>query len=124
MHAIYLERAYDQPQHSDAYRVLVDRLWPRGIKKDNLPLDEWLKSLAPSTELRKWFGHQVDKWPEFEARYQAELATHQDEVTHLWQLASQQPLSLVFAAKDRQHNNAVVIKAYLEAFNPHSSKLE
>lgn len=114
MSTIYCERAYDAPAQAGAYRVLVDRLWPRGIKKENLVLDEWLKDVSPSSELRKWFNHEVDKWPEFQARFEAELDTHKDALAALVERSNGKPLALVFAAKDTAHNNAVVIKSYLE----------
>lgn len=113
MKTIYCERAYDAPNHK-GYRVLVDRLWPRGIKKENLPLDEWLKEVAPSTELRQWFNHEVDKWPEFQIRFRKELKPHEAQLRSLLQQAGKQPLVLVFAAKDSEHNNAVVIRDYLQ----------
>jgi len=110
---IICERAYDEPRLENTYRVLVDRLWPRGIKKDNLPLDDWIKDIAPSTELRKWFNHETDKWPEFQTRFSKELDTHKDLLEGLQKKAGNKTLVLVFAAKDSEHNNAVVIKNYL-----------
>lgn len=115
MTVIHCERAYDSPAHKRAYRVLVDRLWPRGIKKEDLPLDDWLKTVAPSADLRKWFNHEVDKWPEFRKRYLAELSDHKAELEELLKKAGKQPLVLVFAAKDPDHNNAVVLKEYLQS---------
>jgi uncharacterized protein YeaO (DUF488 family) len=114
MKTIYCERAYDAPAHK-GYRVLVDRLWPRGIKKENLPLDEWLKDIAPSNELRKWFNHEVDKWPEFQKRFRKELDQHRDTLKALLKNAGKKPLVLIFAARDADHNNAVVIRDYLKA---------
>jgi uncharacterized protein YeaO (DUF488 family) len=116
MHTIHCERAYDAPTHK-GYRVLVDRLWPRGIKKENLPLDDWLKDIAPSNELRKWFNHEVDKWPEFQTRFRKELDTHQPQLKALLKQAGKQPLVLVFAAKDSDHNNAVVLRGYLQSLS-------
>lgn len=112
---IRCERAYDAPEKPEGYRVLVDRLWPRGIKKEKLALDEWLKEIAPSTELRKWFAHDVAKWDEFKHRFRAELDEHKPQLEALLQQAGNQPLVLVFAAKDTEHNNAVVIQEYLSA---------
>ncbi len=114
MTTIKLQRAYEKPQDTNGYRVLVDRLWPRGIKKENLPLDDWLKDIAPSTELRKWFGHEVDKWDGFQEKFTQELDEHKAQLEQLLQAAGKQPLILVFAAKDEAHNNAVVIKQYLQ----------
>lgn len=112
---IRCERAYAASPDTGSYRLLVDRLWPRGIKKDKLPLDDWLKDIAPSTELRKWFNHEVDKWPEFQQRYREELEAHRDDLQALLKQAGKRPITLVFAAKDEAHNNAVVIKEYLES---------
>lgn len=115
MTTIHCERAYEAPAHEGAYRVLVDRLWPRGIKKENLPLDDWLKDIAPSSDLRRWFKHDVDKWPEFRNRYLAELAHHRETLRALLHNAGSKPLVLVFAAKDPDHNNAVVLRDYLHS---------
>src|SRR5699024_8474577 len=109
--AIQIKRAYDAPSDTDGMRVLVDRVWPRGVKKDDAVLDEWLKSVAPSTELRKWFGHDPDKWSEFRRRYRQELKDGEqaEELNQLKQLRDDSSkLTLVFAAKDEAHNNAVV----------------
>lgn len=113
---IRLKRAYDEPANSDGTRVLVDRVWPRGISKEKAALDEWLKSVAPSTELRKWFGHDPDKWDEFCRRYRAELEDDEsaEGVARLRELHEAGRLTLVFAAKDEAHNNAVVLKDMLE----------
>jgi uncharacterized protein YeaO (DUF488 family) len=94
--------------------VLVDRIWPRGLSKESLPLDAWLKDLAPSTELRKWFAHAPAKWPEFKARYFRELDAQPEATMQLLDLGRRGRLTLVFAAKDGQHNNAVALKEYLE----------
>lgn len=112
---IVCERAYALSSADNCYRVLVDRLWPRGIKKENLPIDEWLKEVAPSTELRKWFNHDIAKWPEFQARFTKELDEHKAALSELLNRAGHKTLVLIFAAKDSEHNNAVVIKRYLEA---------
>ncbi len=111
---IRIKRAYDPPAKSDGFRVLVDRVWPRGVTKDALRLDEWLKEIAPSTTLRKWFGHDPAKWEAFEDRYFRELDSHGEQVTRLRQKAREGDVTLVFAAKDLQHNNAVALKEYLE----------
>lgn len=109
---IILERAYSDT-HTKGYRVLVDRLWPRGVKKEALELDEWCKEIAPSNELRKWFGHEVSHWDEFQKRYRAELSQHSDLLQHLRQAAGDQPLVLVYSAHDTEHNQAVVIRDLL-----------
>lgn len=114
--SIRLKRAYDPPAKSDGLRILVDRLWPRGVSKDAAAIDEWLKDIAPSTELRRWFGHDPEKWDEFARRFRAELAEPgpaKDALAQLRQLAKTNALTLVFAAKDEAHNNAVVLKALL-----------
>ena len=93
--------------------MLVDRVWPRGVNKDKLKLDQWLKDVAPSTDLRKWFGHDPQRWGDFKTRYFRELASHREQVTFLRQKASEGTLTLVFAARDPEHNNAVALKEYL-----------
>lgn len=109
---IKLKRIYDSPSAYDGYRVLVDRLWPRGIKKENAHIDLWLKDVAPSNELRKWFGHDPAKWDEFKQRYAQEIDA--DALAQLRQLAGEKStLTLLFAAKDEDHNNAVVLKSLL-----------
>lgn len=115
MATIHCERAYDTPARDNAYRVLVDRLWPRGIKKENLPLDDWLKEIAPSTALRRWFNHDADKWPEFRRRYRKELEPHSEALRALLRRAGQRPVVLVYAARDHDHNNAVVLRDYLQS---------
>jgi len=113
---IRLKRAYDQPARSDGPRILVDRIWPRGVAKDDADLNHWLKGLAPSSELRKWFGHDPDKWSEFRKRYLEELKK-EDAAEDLQQLRAiletHGRITLVFAAKDTVHNNAVALRAYI-----------
>ncbi len=106
---VRLKRAYEPPAAADGARILIDRLWPRGIKKADAAIDRWLKELAPSTELRRWFGHEVERWPEFRRRYRAELDRHRELVEELRALARQQRLTLVYGAKDEAHNDAVVL---------------
>ncbi len=108
---IELKRAYDRPQTSDGIRILVDRLWPRGVKKSEAKIDEWLKELAPSDALRKWYGHQPGRWKEFAARYRKELQTPDSRVIldRLRSLARAKTITLVFAAKDEEHSNARVL---------------
>jgi uncharacterized protein YeaO (DUF488 family) len=112
--AIRLKRAYEAPGASDGYRVLVDRVWPRGVKKDEARIDAWLREVAPSTELRKWFGHDPAKWNEFKSRYFAELENHREALNDLLGRVREGRITLVFGAKDETHNNAVVLKEYLE----------
>lgn len=110
-HPVKLLRAYDHDSNSVGKRVLVDRLWPRGIKKEDLALDEWLKELAPSTELRKWFGHEPKRWAEFQKRYRAELdPSKNSDLSKLLDLAEHGPVTLIYAAADEEHNNAVVLR--------------
>ncbi len=112
---IQVKRVYDKPSDSDGYRVLVDRLWPRGIRKADLKHDLWLKDVSPSSELRKWFNHDPDQWGEFKKRYHAELKKEKDAVAQLLDIASRETLTLLFAAKDEEHNQAVVLRDYLIA---------
>jgi uncharacterized protein YeaO (DUF488 family) len=111
---IRVKRVYAPPQRTDGCRVLVDRLWPRGVGKEEARLDEWCREIAPSDELRRWYGHAPEKWPEFRRRYFAELAAKEEIVAELVQKARGEGLTLVFGAKDEEHNNAVVLKEYLE----------
>ncbi|OZB36873.1 MAG: hypothetical protein B7X35_03090 [Halothiobacillus sp. 14-56-357] len=107
-----LKRAYDLPTNDDGYRVLVDRLWPRGLSKADAKIDLWLKAVAPSTELRQWFGHDSEKWPEFKRQYHGELKDN-PAWAELQAIAQQRDVTLVYAAKDQLHNNAVVLKQLL-----------
>jgi uncharacterized protein YeaO (DUF488 family) len=111
---IDLKRAYDPPARSDGYRVLVDRIWPRGITKGELEVDAWLKDLAPSAGLRRWFGHDPNKWDEFRNRYAQELGLHADALDQLAQRARDGHVTLIFGARDTEHNNAVALKEELE----------
>jgi uncharacterized protein YeaO (DUF488 family) len=111
---IDLRRAYDPPAKSDGRRILVDRVWPRGIAKDDLRIDAWLKDLAPSTKLRKWFGHDPTKWDEFKKRYARELAQRPEALEELLERARAGHVTLVFGAKDIEHNNAVALREILE----------
>jgi uncharacterized protein YeaO (DUF488 family) len=113
--AIKVRRVYDRPARSDGFRVLVDRVRPRGVRKEDVKIDEWLTTVAPSTELRKWFGHDSDTWNEFKRRYFKELKSHEDELAPLREKVTDGPLTLIFSAKDEQFNNAVALKEYLES---------
>lgn len=110
---VKLKRAYEVPNAADGYRVLVDRLWPRGLAKAKASIDLWLKEVAPSTELRQWFGHDPEKWAEFNNRYRAELKGN-PAWPQLQALAHQKTLTLVYAARDPLHNEAVVLQQLLE----------
>ena len=110
---IRLKRAYEPPSQGDDRRILVDRLWPRGVKKAEAAIDDWLKDLSPSTELRKWFGHDPARWDEFQRRFASELQRHQDEQNRLREMARHGPVTLVYAARDEAHNDAVVLRDVL-----------
>ena len=110
---IQLKRAYDPPSNSDGYRILVDRIWPRGVRKEDARVDLWLKDAAPSTVLRKWFAHDPLKWKEFKKRYFAELENQPSPVEELIKRANQGVVTLVYGAKDPNYNNAVALKEYI-----------
>lgn len=118
---VQLKRAYEAPSPDDGFRVLVDRLWPRGVSKARAHLDLWLKDIAPSTELREWFGHDPAKWDEFRARYHRELDQNHAAVGQLMEQAQRGPVTLVYSAKDREHNDAVVLREYLLAHQANHS---
>lgn len=115
---VKLKRAYDTAVRSDGRRILVDRIWPRGVARETLRIKDWIKDVAPSTELRKWFGHAPARWPEFKRRYFRELDRHADVLAPLVEQSSAGTVTLVFAAKDADHNNAVALKEYLERHAP------
>ncbi|MET4799748.1 DUF488 family protein [Bradyrhizobium sp. LB11.1] len=110
---IKLKRAYDEVHSSDGTRILVDRLWPRGIRKVDAAIDLWAKDIAPSTWLRKWFGHNPDRWTEFRRCYSEEMRQHRERLDELRALAQQGRITLVFAAHDAAHNDAVVLREIL-----------
>jgi uncharacterized protein YeaO (DUF488 family) len=111
---IRIKRAYDPPANEDGARFLVDRLWPRGIKKEALNMAAWYKEVAPSNELRHWFSHDPGKWKEFQRRYRAELTANRSGWQPLLNAAEQSEIKLLYSAHDTEHNNAVALKAYLE----------
>ncbi len=111
---IRVKRAYDLPASGDGARILVDRLWPRGIKKEELKIDAWLKEVAPSDELRKWFGHDPEKWEQFRQCYTAELKDKNEILEPIRKAAQGGTVTLVYSAKDTEHNQAVALKDYLE----------
>jgi uncharacterized protein YeaO (DUF488 family) len=110
---VRLKRAYERPARSDGMRILIDRLWPRGVRKADAKLDRWLKDIAPSTALRTWFGHDPARWPEFRRRYAEEIRRHPDELAQLRVLARKGPITLLYAAHDELHNDAVVLRSLL-----------
>jgi uncharacterized protein YeaO (DUF488 family) len=107
------KRIYDPPERGDGHRVLIDHVWPRGVSRERAQLDEWTRELAPSDELRKWFDHVPERFDEFRARYRDELAFHSERLDELRRLAAAGPLTIVYAARDRAHNNAVVLAELL-----------
>ena len=116
MRAIRVKRVYDKPARGDGRRVLVDRLWPRGLKRESAEIDLWLKEVAPSAELRRWFNHEPGRWNEFRKRYRAELEANAESVKTLrGALRGARPVTLLFAAKDAERNNAVALRDYLSA---------
>ncbi len=107
---VAIKRVYEQPKDTDGRRILVDRLWPRGLTKEKAKVDLWLKEIAPSNELRKWFAHDPKKWTEFQARYKDELNSHPDQFSLLKQEVAKGPVTLLYGAKDEDHNEAVVLQ--------------
>src|SRR4051794_22760717 len=115
---VRLKRAYEPAAPEDGVRVLVDRLWPRGLRKADAAIDRWMKDIAPSTELRQWFGHDPERWPEFRRRYTRELQQQAVAVEELQELARRDPVTLVFTAHDEAHNDAIVLRdALLQSRN-------
>ncbi len=112
---IRLKRIYEQSSDKDGLRVLVDKLWPRGLRKNEVHFDIWLKEIAPDDELRKWFSHDPDKWEEFRKRYLRELEQNKENVQKLIEKAKETDLTLLYAAKNEHFNNAIVLKEYLES---------
>lgn len=118
---IALKRVYDEPGKQDGTRVLVDKIWPRGIRKNQLVMDAWYKELAPSTELRKWFHHDPEKWRDFKNRYLGELKQSRELAEELLREQKHGKLTLLYAAKDESHNHALVLREYLEKLD-HGTK--
>jgi uncharacterized protein YeaO (DUF488 family) len=110
---VQLKRAYESASPVDGYRVLIDRLWPRGVRRDEARLDEWARELAPSADLRRWFGHEPERYEEFRTRYREELAAHEEKLRELRERARQGTLTLVYGARDTAHNDAVVLAEIL-----------
>ena len=111
---IHIKRAYEAPDQGDGKRILVDRLWPRGLKRDKAAVDLWYKDIAPSTKLRQWYGHNVERWPEFRRRYFAELDEHPDRIAELIIQMHTGNTTLLYAAEDTEHNNAQALLEYLK----------
>lgn len=113
MNKLYIKRIYEKPAKTDGFRIFIDRLWPRGIKKTEAHVDLWLKEIAPSNELRKFFGHDPEKWAEFKKRYTIELKNKKDLLATIHQQLKKGTTTLLYAAKDTEHNNAAALKDYL-----------
>ena len=112
---IKIKRAYEKPSNADGYRILVDRLWPRGISKEKAKVDIWPKELSPSTELRHWYGHDPKKWPEFKSRYFAELENNPELINELLEYVRKGVVTFVYSSKEQRLNNAVALKEYVES---------
>lgn len=115
---VRIKRVYEAAGDKDGVRILVDRLWPRGLSKTAARVDVWLKDIAPSDELRRWFDHEAEKWPEFQRRYADELGLAADAVSRLTALMARGPVTLLFGSRDLVHNNAVALAAYLATGRP------
>jgi uncharacterized protein YeaO (DUF488 family) len=124
MMGVRLKRAYEAPEPSDGYRVLIDRLWPRGISREAAHLDEWARELAPSSELRRWFGHDPARFDEFRKRYLRELVAQEEKLRELGGRAREGTVTLVYAARDSEHNDAVVLAEALSRWAPTDSDEE
>ena len=111
---IKLKRAYEQADPGDGFRVLVDRLWPRGVRKGEAQIDEWVRDIAPSTDLRKWFGHDPEKWAAFQRRYKAELSSKKKSLEKLLADAAGRDITLVYASREQHYNNVTVLKEVLD----------
>ena len=107
---VKLKRAYEPPTADDGTRILIDRLWPRGVTKERAAIDQWMKDISPSTELRKWFGHDPARWDEFRRRYSKEVHQHAELLDQLRSLAREGPITLVYSAHDEKHNDAVELR--------------
>lgn len=111
---VKIKRIYEQPSDADGFRILVDRLWPRGIKKENARLDLWSKDIAPSSDLRKWYGHDPEKFEKFSTRYKAELDNNPEISAFLETIKAHDTVTLLFSAKDSEHNNAAVLAEWIK----------
>ncbi len=115
---VKVKRIYDAAEAGDGYRVLIDRIWPRGVSRERAQVDEWARDLAPSTELRRWFAHDPSRFAEFRARYREELCSQSDRLQGLRGRAATRPVTILFSARDREHNNAVVLAELLREQTP------
>lgn len=115
---IKLKRVYEPVEKADGVRILVERLWPRGISKEDAHIAHWTKEIAPSKELRTWYEHDVKKWPHFQEKYEAELKANPEGVAELFQLLKGKTVTFVYAARDELHNSALVLKNYMEHYRP------
>jgi len=111
---VYTKRIYELSRTEPGYRILVDRIWPRGVKREDLKLDEWLKTVSPTNDLRNWFSHDVAKWQEFRERYKLELANHADQLDRIRKLSKDSIILLLYSTKDKLHNQAIVLKEIIE----------
>jgi uncharacterized protein YeaO (DUF488 family) len=116
--ALHIKRVYEPPAKDDGTRILVDRIWPRGLSKQRAAVDEWIKEIAPTTALRSWFGHDPQRWPEFRDRYFKELRSNTELVARLVSLIADEPATLLFAAHETQRNNAVALAEYIKSLKP------
>ncbi|VVB77684.1 Uncharacterised protein [uncultured archaeon] len=112
---IKIKRAYEEPREDDGIRILIDRLWPRGVKKDYIKIKDWMKNIAPSWDLIKWFSHKSDNWEEFKKRYKKQLKEKEELVDKLKKISKKKTLTLVYSSSDEEHNNAIVLKEVLES---------
>lgn len=117
MKKIGIKRIYEDPDDDDGYRILVDRIWPRGVSKEDARLDDWSKDLAPSDKLRKWFGHDPKKFKEFAKKYRKELKDKKEDIEEILKIAEKQKVTLLYGAKDTEHNQAVVLQKLLKEEN-------
>lgn len=115
MKRIRIKRIYEEAADNDGYRLLVDRIWPRGVRKEEADLDEWNKDIAPSNELRKWFGHKPERFEEFSKRYKKELSGKKEELKKIRETAKNHQICILYGAKDKEHNQAVVLKEVIES---------
>ncbi|PVW17324.1 DUF488 domain-containing protein [Marixanthomonas spongiae] len=112
---IQIKRIYEDAANRDGHRVLVDRVWPRGVSKEDARLDDWNKEIAPTSDLRKWFDHKEERFSEFKKKYKKELSNHTEDLKEIAEIAKEKQVTLLFGAKDEEHNQAVVLKEYLES---------
>ena len=111
---VYTKRVYELSGSEPGYRILIDRIWPRGVKRDDLKLDEWLKEISPSNDLRKWYGHDVARWLEFKQRYKQELVNCTEALKRIRKLSEETVVLLLYSAKDKRHNQAVILKEMID----------